>query len=65
MKGPLRKVTKSAPIGGSRYTGYVAKSIEMSLDCGHKAYRKASDGIPRRARCRECARAAFNGGVRK
>ena len=49
-----RKVASFEWVGASRYTGYIAKSIRLDLECGHKTYRKASAGIPNRAHCREC-----------
>lgn len=54
----FRPVINSEYVGASRYTGYIAKSIRLDLQCGHNQYRKASQGVPRQARCRECERAA-------
>jgi hypothetical protein len=54
MKAPLRKVIDIAYVGACRYTGYVAKTIWLKLECGHESFRKASAGAPKRARCREC-----------
>jgi hypothetical protein len=51
---PLRAVLRYEYVGASRYTGYVAKSIRLILVCGHDNYRKASQGAPSRARCRQC-----------
>ncbi len=50
----LRKVAKFEWTGACRYTGYVAKSVILTLSCGHEIVRKASQGIPRRAHCRHC-----------
>lgn len=54
----LRAVRDIEYTGACRYTGYVAKSIRLHLECGHELYRKASQGIPARARCRECERSS-------
>lgn len=43
--------------GACRYTGYVDKTIKLTLACGHEQYRKASAGVPQKAHCRDCARA--------
>jgi hypothetical protein len=43
-------------VGASRYTGYTDKSIRLTLACGHQQTRKASQGLPMKARCRECER---------
>ncbi len=56
----LREVTTHEYCGASRYTGYIRKSIRLVLSCGHEQFRKASQGVPNRARCRECEREAFN-----
>jgi bacterioferritin-associated ferredoxin len=53
-----QSVTASEYVGACRYTGYVDKSIRLTLACGHEQYRKASQGIPVKARCRDCERAA-------
>lgn len=50
----FRKVIKAAYCGGSRYTSYINKSIRIELDCGHINFRKASQGIPAKAKCLEC-----------
>lgn len=50
----LRKVIDIEYTGACRYTGYIPKSIRFTLDCGHQLHRKASQGIPQRAKCREC-----------
>lgn len=42
--------------GACRYTGYRNKSVRLVLSCGHELYRKASQGVPGKARCRECER---------
>jgi hypothetical protein len=54
----FRPVTAHEYVGASRYTGYVARSIMLTLACGHQQFRKASDGIPHKARCRDCERRA-------
>jgi hypothetical protein len=50
----LRAVKSFEYVGACRYTGYVHKSIRLYLECGHDQSRKASQGVPRRARCDEC-----------
>ena len=50
----LRKVLNFNYVGACRYTGYNAKSVRLQLECGHTITRKASDGVPMRAKCREC-----------
>ena len=50
----MRRVVKSEYVGACRYTGYIAKSIQLTLECGHEQFRKASQGIPLKAKCREC-----------
>jgi hypothetical protein len=54
----LRSVKYHEYTGACRYTGYVHKTIKLTLDCGHENYRKASQGVPMKARCRDCARTA-------
>lgn len=39
--------------GQCRYTGYIARSIKLTLFCGHEQVRKASQGVPMKARCRD------------
>ena len=51
----MRRVVKSEWVGACRYTGYIAKSVRLILDCGHEIVRKASQGIPRKSKCRECS----------
>jgi hypothetical protein len=51
----MRNVTSHEYVGACRYTGYVAKSIKLLLECGHENYRKASQGVPERAKCRDCS----------
>jgi hypothetical protein len=46
-------------VGACRYTGYVDKTIRLTLACGHEQYRKASQGAPLKARCRDCERASL------
>jgi len=55
----LRRVQNLHYVGACRYTGYEHKSIRLELDCGHEITRKASQGVPSRARCKECERAAL------
>lgn len=55
MTEPLRKVSTFKYTGGCRYTGYIDKTIKLTLECGHELYRKASQGVPVKARCRDCA----------
>lgn len=52
----LKKVINFKFVGASRYTGYADKSIRLYLECGHDFSRKASHGVPKRARCRDCER---------
>lgn len=54
----MKAVTNHEYVGACRYTGYVAKSIRLVLECGHENLRKASQGVPTRAHCRDCARAS-------
>jgi hypothetical protein len=61
----FRRVINSEWVGACRYTGYIAKSIRLTLECGHENYRKASQGIPQRAHCRECERATMTSGERQ
>lgn len=51
----LRKVVSFVYCGASRYTGYQDKSIRLDLECGHDQFRKASAGVPKRAKCNLCA----------
>jgi len=44
------------PCGACRYTGYEHKSVRLVLSCGHEQVRKASAGVPARARCKDCER---------
>lgn len=50
----LQTVVKFEYTGACRYTGYVARSIKLTLKCGHETFRKASAGVPLKARCKEC-----------
>ena len=50
----LRLVERHERIGACRYTGYQHRSIRLTLECGHDQVRKASQGVPKRARCRYC-----------
>jgi hypothetical protein len=52
----LQPVTNIEYCGASRYTGYIDKSVRMTLACGHELYRKASQKVPERARCVVCER---------
>lgn len=56
----LQDVQEIEYVGACRYTGYIARSISLKLACGHEVTRKASQGIPKRARCAECERAQDN-----
>ena len=47
--GPWKKVTDYAEMKAS--TGY---SVILTLECGHQVGRKASQGIPKKARCPLC-----------
>ena len=42
----LKRVKKHGYVGASRYTGYIARSIRLILECGHDQYRKASQAFP-------------------
>ena len=57
----LQTVINHKYIGASRYTGYRNCSIQLNLECGHILRRKASTGLPMRARCRECENLATPG----
>lgn len=50
--------------GACRYTGYIDRSVWLILKCGHKLGRKASQRIPAKALCRECARPTTDKGGR-
>lgn len=54
----FRQVATSRLGGASRYTGYRRSRIFLTLECGHEQSRKASEGCPNRARCRDCERTA-------
>jgi hypothetical protein len=54
---PFRDVVSHAYVGACRYTGYIARSIRLTLECGHTMTRKASQGVPRKARCYDCGKA--------
>lgn len=56
----FQPVTKAEWVGACQYTGYIAKTIKLTLKCGHENYRKHSQGVPRKARCRDCERAQAN-----
>jgi hypothetical protein len=57
----LRKVMNFDYVGACRYTGYNARSVRLTLECGHTTTRKASDGVPMRAKCRDCEHLASGG----
>lgn len=61
----LKAVKTFEYCSASRYTGYIPKSIHLILECGHDQFRKASRGVPKRAKCRECERnaAIYHGDV--
>ena len=50
---PLRKVMTFEWGVASRYTGYVSKSKIFKLECGHEVFRKDSQGLPQKIRCRD------------
>lgn len=52
----MRPVKTFSYTGACRYTGYIPKSIKLTLECGHEQHRKASQGVPKRAHCRDCER---------
>lgn len=52
----MSKVWNATYCGACRYTGYEHKSIRLTLECGHEITRKASAGIPLKARCHDCSR---------
>lgn len=54
----LQRVKTYEYVGACRYTGYIARSIRLTLECGHEQTRKVSQGVPNRARCIECERIA-------
>jgi hypothetical protein len=58
MKTALKKVVTFEYEGACRYTGYLDKSIRLTLECGHEMVRKASAGVPGKARCYFCDRDA-------
>lgn len=37
----------------------IGGSWHLKLDCGHEAFRKASQKYPERVKCRECAKRAW------
>jgi len=53
----LKPIANFEYVGACRYTGYIPKSIKLTLECGHEQHRKASQGVPKRARCIECEKA--------
>ncbi len=56
IRAGLKRVLSHEYVGACRYTGYVPKSIKLTLECGHEMWRKASAGAPQKARCHECER---------
>ncbi len=59
----LQPVAKFMYCGACRYTGYEDKSIRLMLACGHEQVRKASAGVPAKARCRDCEHLAAGGTI--
>jgi hypothetical protein len=59
----LRCVANFHYVGACRYTGYENMSIRLELDCGHEVTRKASAGVPGRARCKDCELLASGGTI--
>lgn len=57
---PLRKIitAQSFTNPGAEKSRFVGGSTRFDLECGHVAFRKNSQGIPKRgfARCKECGR---------
>jgi hypothetical protein len=53
MTYPLRKVVKSEFVS-SKYCRPGEGSYFFTLDCGHITVSKASNGQPKRKRCRDC-----------
>jgi hypothetical protein len=47
----------------SYYYGSGSRSIKLTLECGHDAFRKASQGIPMRVQCRDCKHLAAGGTI--
>ena len=50
---PLKKVTKTEPIS-SKYCRPGEGCYMFTLECGHTAVAKRSQGSPERKRCRDC-----------
>jgi hypothetical protein len=50
----MRAVKTFEYTGACRYTGYIPKSIRLVLECGHEQLRKASQGVPKKAKCHHC-----------
>ena len=59
----LQPVREFHYVGACRYTGYEDRSIRLVLACGHESVRKASAGVPTRARCRDCELLASGGTI--
>lgn len=53
---PFRQVVRSEFIQ-SRYSPPGHGSYQFTLECGHVEFAKASYGVPRFKRCRECGQA--------
>lgn len=53
----MQPVERFEYVGACRYTGYAHRSIRLFLKCGHEQpARKASQGVPAKAKCRQCER---------
>lgn len=50
----MQKVVSHEYSGRSRAIGYKHKWLHLKLECGHMNVRKASQGLPKRARCWYC-----------
>lgn len=61
MTAVFQSVAQHEYTGACRYTGYIAKTIKLTLQCGHEQFRKASQGVPAKARCRDCERREMGG----
>lgn len=55
LRDPWRAV-KDARFYQPMYSRSTSSACELTLECGHKAYRKGSQvkTVPKRVRCREC-----------
>lgn len=53
----FRNMVSAEYCGASRYTGYVARSVRIKLECGHELIRRASEfGTQSKFHCRDCDR---------